>query len=95
MFTSASLPDADRGLVDVLAGVLPGARIDEARVFVESRLLLAFVASSGGWQAYALQAQGWLLLAVVPDRPGVGTAPHLHLVRPGASPSRPAVGGVP
>ncbi|MFF2618832.1 hypothetical protein [Kitasatospora sp. NPDC058046] len=66
----------------LLAVVMPGARTGEARVFVDGRLHPAVVASGGGWRAYALQAHGLLLLAVVPDRPGVGTAPHLHLVGP-------------
>ncbi|MFD9062306.1 hypothetical protein ACFVZ3_12375 [Kitasatospora purpeofusca] len=70
---------------DLLTSVAPGARTGEARVFLESRLHPALVAAAGGWRAFALQAQGWLLLAVVPDRPGEGTAPHLKLVRPAAT----------
>ncbi|MFD5922260.1 hypothetical protein ACFVYP_36415 [Kitasatospora sp. NPDC058201] len=70
---------------DLLATVAPGARTGEARVFLESRLHPALVAVAGGWRAFTLQAHGWLLLAVVPDRPGEGTAPHLRLVRPAAT----------
>ncbi|MFJ6769968.1 hypothetical protein ACIQOV_03125 [Kitasatospora sp. NPDC091257] len=66
----------------LLAVVMPGARTDEARVFVDSRLHPAVVASGGRWRAYALEAHGLLLLAVVPNRPGAGTAPHLRLVGP-------------
>ncbi|MFB8242447.1 hypothetical protein ACFC58_38545 [Kitasatospora purpeofusca] len=70
---------------DLLQAVVPGARPGEARVFLESRLHPALVAAAGGWRAFALQAHGWLLLAVVPDRPGEGTAPHLELLRPAAT----------
>ncbi|MEE1820984.1 hypothetical protein PUR61_02025 [Streptomyces sp. BE20] len=86
-FTRASptVPGRGRPEQDLLATVLPGARTGEARVFLESRLHPAVVAAAGGWRAFTLQAHGWLLLAVVPDRPGEGTAPHLRLVRPAAT----------
>ncbi|MGW2547850.1 hypothetical protein ACWC5I_45040 [Kitasatospora sp. NPDC001574] len=83
-FTRAEPAIPGRGPEALLAMVMPGAGVDEARVFVEGKLHASIVAANGGWRAYALQAHGWLLLAVVPDRPGVGTAPHLHLVRPAA-----------
>ncbi|MFJ2778283.1 MULTISPECIES: hypothetical protein [unclassified Kitasatospora] len=69
----------------LLETVLPGATTGEAKVFIESKLYPALVAAAGGWRAYALHAHGLLLLAVVPDRPGAGTAPRLHLVGPAAT----------
>ncbi|WP_158516355.1 hypothetical protein [Kitasatospora sp. MBT66] len=84
-FTRAAPAGPGRGTRELLATVLLGAPVGAARVFVESRLHPTVVAVAGGWRAFALEADGWLLLAVVPDRPGEGTAPHLRLVGPGAN----------
>ncbi|MBD0670402.1 hypothetical protein [Streptomyces sp. CBMA156] len=90
-FTRVEQAAPGRGPEALLASVLPGVLAGEARVFVESNLQPAVVATGGGWRAYALEVRGWLLLAVVPDRPGVGSAPHLHLVKPGVGPFGSAV----
>ncbi|MFE4512633.1 hypothetical protein ACFRMQ_00335 [Kitasatospora sp. NPDC056783] len=83
-FTRAerAMPLRERGPQMLLETVLPGVTSGEAKVFIESTLQPALVAVAGRWRAYTLQAHGLLLLAVVPDRPGASSAPHLHLVGP-------------
>ncbi|MEV7595765.1 hypothetical protein AB0O91_00040 [Kitasatospora sp. NPDC089797] len=85
-FTRAeqAVPLLARGPQVLLEEVLPGAVAGTAQLGIGSTFHPALVAAARGWRAYALQAHGVLLLVVVPDRPGVGTVPHLHLVGPAA-----------
>ncbi|WP_344638190.1 hypothetical protein [Kitasatospora cystarginea] len=71
----------------VLAATLPNGQVDSDAysVFVRGRLQDATVSADGTWRAFATVVNGsWLVLAVVPDPAGKGTAPNLRLIHPTA-----------
>ncbi|WP_033355223.1 hypothetical protein [Kitasatospora aureofaciens] len=67
----------------VLAASVPDGKPagDHSSLFVRGRLQDATVRADGRQRAFATIVDGrWLVLAVVPDRVGKGTAPNLRLI---------------
>ncbi|MDH6111402.1 cytochrome c1 [Kitasatospora sp. MAP12-15] len=82
----ADTDDAQTRIAEQLERLLPGGRPQSDHVFVSQQLQEAAQVMADGYRrVFAVRVSGWLVFAVVPDRPGVGTAPHLRLVYPSTS----------
>ncbi|WP_033818345.1 hypothetical protein [Kitasatospora sp. MBT63] len=87
------LPDSavrsDRGrerfVRALLAATVPdGKDAGYLSAFLQGRLQESTVRVDGTWRCYANVVERSLVLAVVPDRAGAGTAPNLVIVHPAA-----------
>ncbi|GAA2969678.1 hypothetical protein [Streptomyces sp. NPDC056069] len=67
----------------MLAATVPdGEAAGFLSVFLQGRLQESTVCADGTWRCYANVVGQWLVLAVVPDRAGKGSAPNLVFVHP-------------
>ncbi|CAM5278677.1 hypothetical protein BOQ63_001080 (plasmid) [Streptomyces viridifaciens] len=69
------------------ATVPQGKAADFLSVFLQGRLQESTVRADGTWRCYANVVEQWLVLVVVPDRAGKGTAPNIVVVHPAAPPA--------
>ncbi|MFE9424282.1 hypothetical protein ACFYNO_15090 [Kitasatospora sp. NPDC006697] len=69
----------------LLAATVPdGEDVGYLSAFLQGQLQASSVRADGTWRCYANAVEVWLVLAVVPDRAGAGTAPNVVFVHPAA-----------
>ncbi|MGA5819970.1 hypothetical protein ACPC54_19160 [Kitasatospora sp. NPDC094028] len=75
----------ERFIQALLAATVPnGQEVGFLSTFIQGQLQESTVRADGTWRCYANVVERWLVLAVVPDRAGRGSAPNLVFVHPAA-----------